>query len=131
MADNGDEEGYALPHIEGSGLSVAAMPGRLSEAYDVQKAVGKGGYAIVYKGIRHEDKRVVAVKKVEVSFDGSLPAPFSPLREPAVSACVGACMGQPGHMAPRADARHKALPRAPPTRPVSLTTGAWNCRSSR
>ncbi len=67
MAENGKEdEGYVLP-IESNGLSVAAMPGRLAEAYDVQKAVGKGGYAIVYKAIRLEDKRVVAVKKVEVS----------------------------------------------------------------
>ncbi|PNH01777.1 hypothetical protein TSOC_012296 [Tetrabaena socialis] len=52
---------------EGDGLAaVPACPGRLTEAYDVQKAVGKGGYAIVYKGIRAEDGRVVAVKKVEV-----------------------------------------------------------------
>lgn len=47
-------------------LSVPVMPGRLTEAYDVQKPVGKGGYAIVYKGIRLSDGRVVAVKKVEV-----------------------------------------------------------------
>lgn len=45
---------------------VPVMPGRLTTAYDVQKPVGKGGYAIVYKGIRAEDGRVVAVKKVEV-----------------------------------------------------------------
>lgn len=47
-------------------LSVHAAPGRLTGAYDVQKPVGKGGYAVVYKGIRREDGRVVAVKKVEV-----------------------------------------------------------------
>ena len=52
---------------DGEGLSVVpSCPGRLSDAYDVQKAVGKGGYAVVYKGIRREDGRVVAVKKVEV-----------------------------------------------------------------
>ncbi|GFR43642.1 hypothetical protein Agub_g4743, partial [Astrephomene gubernaculifera] len=52
---------------EGEGLSVVpSRPGRLSEAYDVQKPVGKGGYAVVYKGIRREDGRVVAVKKVEI-----------------------------------------------------------------
>lgn len=45
--------------------SVPVLPGRLG-AYDVQKAVGKGGYAVVYKGVRHEDGRVVAIKKVEV-----------------------------------------------------------------
>eukprot|EP00798_Chlamydomonas_sp_ICE-L_P023850 gene23850-9406_t len=45
---------------------VPCIPGRLAGAYDVGKAVGKGGYAIVYKGIRHEDGRVIAVKKVEV-----------------------------------------------------------------
>ena len=45
---------------------VAFMPGRLATAYDVGKAVGKGGYAIVYKGIRQEDGRIIAVKKVEV-----------------------------------------------------------------
>jgi hypothetical protein len=28
--------------------------------------VGKGGYAIVYRGVRREDGRVIAVKKVEV-----------------------------------------------------------------
>lgn len=47
-------------------LVVPSCPGRLSEVYDVQKPVGKGGYAVVYKGIRREDGRVVAVKKVEV-----------------------------------------------------------------
>lgn len=45
--------------------SVPVLPGRLG-AYDVQKAVGRGGYAIVFKGVRHEDGRVVAIKKVEV-----------------------------------------------------------------
>lgn len=49
-----------------SELAVPSMPGRLQEVYDVSKAVGKGGYAIVYKAVRREDKRVVAVKKVEV-----------------------------------------------------------------
>lgn len=41
------------------------LPGRLNE-YDIQKPVGKGGYAIVYKAIRRSDGRIVAVKKVEV-----------------------------------------------------------------
>ncbi|MEW5299511.1 MAG: hypothetical protein WDW36_002522 [Sanguina aurantia] len=45
---------------------VPVRQGRLTTAYDVQKAVGKGGYAIVYKAIRLEDGRVVAVKKVEI-----------------------------------------------------------------
>lgn len=49
----------------GAVSSVPVLPGRLG-AYDIQKAVGKGGYAIVYKGVRHEDGRIVAVKKVEV-----------------------------------------------------------------
>ncbi len=49
--------------------AVQAAPGRLSEAYDVQKAVGKGGYAVVYKGVRRQDGRIVAVKKVEVRRD--------------------------------------------------------------
>lgn len=56
-----------LPTAGSGGLSVPSVPGRLQDAYDVQKPVGKGGYAIVYKGIRREDGRVVAVKKVEVS----------------------------------------------------------------
>ncbi len=58
----------ALPDVgpNGSSLSVPSKPGRLSTAYDVQKPVGKGGYAIVYKGVRREDGRIVAVKKVEV-----------------------------------------------------------------
>ncbi|GIL47112.1 hypothetical protein Vafri_4022 [Volvox africanus] len=52
---------------DGEGLSVVpSCPGRLAEAYDVQKPVGKGGYAVVYKGVRREDGRVVAVKKVEI-----------------------------------------------------------------
>ena len=51
---------------EAHGLSVSAQPGRLSTAYDVGKAVGKGGYAVVYKGVRKEDGRIIAVKKVEV-----------------------------------------------------------------
>ncbi|KAF5833812.1 hypothetical protein DUNSADRAFT_9759 [Dunaliella salina] len=34
--------------------------------YDVGKAVGKGGYAVVYRGVRREDGRVIAVKKVEI-----------------------------------------------------------------
>ncbi|EFJ50892.1 NimA-related protein kinase 6 [Volvox carteri f. nagariensis] len=52
---------------DGEGLSaVPSCPGRLADAYDVQKPVGKGGYAVVYKGIRREDGRVVAVKKVEI-----------------------------------------------------------------
>ncbi|GAX74762.1 hypothetical protein CEUSTIGMA_g2209.t1 [Chlamydomonas eustigma] len=51
---------------ENSVLSVPSIPGRLTEVYDVQKPVGKGGYAIVYKGIRKEDGRIVAVKKVEI-----------------------------------------------------------------
>lgn len=52
--------------LEGETLSCPNAPGRLSGFYDVQKAVGKGGYAIVYKAIRREDGRVVAVKKVEI-----------------------------------------------------------------
>ena len=56
-----------LPSSSSGGLTVPHIPGRLTEAYDVQKAVGKGGYAIVYKGIRREDGRIIAVKKVEVS----------------------------------------------------------------
>ena len=68
-----------------SAYSVPVQEGRLIELYDVGKAVGKGGYvrqrpmhsysfshsltshqAIVYKGVRKEDGRIVAVKKVEV-----------------------------------------------------------------
>lgn len=60
-----DQEDYPLPCT--GGLSVPSAPGRLVEAYDVLKPVGKGGYAIVFKGIRREDGRVIAVKKVEVS----------------------------------------------------------------
>ncbi|KAL6758065.1 kinase-like domain-containing protein [Haematococcus lacustris] len=52
--------------VDASSLAVPSMPGRLSEAYDVQKAVGKGGYAVVYKAIRRQDNRIVAVKKVEI-----------------------------------------------------------------
>lgn len=48
-------------------LGVPSAPGRLQDFYDVQKPVGKGGYAVVYKGIRREDGRVIAVKKVDVS----------------------------------------------------------------
>ena len=61
-----------LPPAKGNGVedgwtcAVPVIPGRLG-AYDVQKPVGKGGYAIVYKAIRQEDGRVCAIKKVEVS----------------------------------------------------------------
>lgn len=48
--------------------SVPNRPGRLSSVYDCQKAVGKGGYAIVYRGVRREDGRIIAVKKVEVGW---------------------------------------------------------------
>ncbi|KAG2445635.1 hypothetical protein HXX76_000245 [Chlamydomonas incerta] len=52
---------------DGESLGVVpSCPGRLTDAYDVQKPVGKGGYAVVYKGIRRDDGRVVAVKKVEI-----------------------------------------------------------------
>jgi NIMA (never in mitosis gene a)-related kinase len=60
-----DDEQRAAAY-QSAGLVVPAIPGRLGDAYDVQKPVGKGGYAIVYKAIRREDGRVVAVKKVEV-----------------------------------------------------------------
>lgn len=63
------QEDVPLPGT--GGLVVPAVPGRLAEAYDVQKPVGKGGYAVVYKAVRREDGRVVAVKKVEVGFDGA------------------------------------------------------------
>lgn len=46
--------------------AVPHTPGRLVELYDVQKAVGKGGYAVVYKGVRRQDGRIIAVKRVEV-----------------------------------------------------------------
>jgi len=39
--------------------------GKLSD-YEVLKAVGKGGYSVVYKGTRRRDNRMVAVKKVEI-----------------------------------------------------------------
>lgn len=70
--------------------SVPACPGRLSELYDVQKAVGKGGYAVVYKGIRRGDGRVVAVKRVEVS--NPYEARCSPVNE-----YVLACVQRSGH----------------------------------
>ena len=63
-APTADQDDYPLPST--GGLSVPSAPGRLAEAYDVLKPVGKGGYAIVYKGIRREDGRIIAVKKVEV-----------------------------------------------------------------
>ena len=69
-APTADQEDYPLPST--GGLSVPSAPGRLVEAYDVLKPVGKGGYAIVYKGIRREDGRVVAVKKVEVNMGFAL-----------------------------------------------------------
>lgn len=37
------------------------------DAYSVEQAIGKGGYAVVFKGIRKQDGLVVAIKKVEVS----------------------------------------------------------------
>eukprot|EP00193_Tetraselmis_chui_P015670 CAMPEP_0177781066 /NCGR_PEP_ID=MMETSP0491_2-20121128/17611_1 /TAXON_ID=63592 /ORGANISM="Tetraselmis chuii, Strain PLY429" /LENGTH=98 /DNA_ID=CAMNT_0019301025 /DNA_START=1 /DNA_END=293 /DNA_ORIENTATION=+ len=39
--------------------------GRLAD-YDVSKAVGKGGYSVVFKGTRKKDQRVVAIKKIEI-----------------------------------------------------------------
>ncbi len=68
--------------------AVDAAPGRLTNAYEVQKPVGKGGYAIVHRGIRRSDGRVVAVKKVEVrghtacsalSQRRQLPSPCGPM----------------------------------------------------
>jgi NIMA (never in mitosis gene a)-related kinase len=53
--------------VQAAAAVVPACPGRLREAYDVQKPVGKGGYAVVHKGVRRQDGRIVAVKKVEVS----------------------------------------------------------------
>eukprot|EP00955_Chlamydomonas_euryale_P033550 347947-Chlamydomonas_euryale.AAC.9 len=68
-SEDGGGKQNANGQVTGGGtetLAVPAMPGRLADVYDVQKAVGKGGYAIVYKAVRREDRRVVAVKKVEV-----------------------------------------------------------------
>lgn len=59
----------------------AMLPGEAAHStgslqdYDVQKAVGKGGYSVVYKGTRKKDDRVVAIKKIEVRI-----ATFSPRR---------------------------------------------------
>jgi NIMA (never in mitosis gene a)-related kinase 1/4/5 len=46
-------------------ITVPVIPGRLG-AYDVSKAVGKGGYAIVYKATRKSDGKIVAIKRVEI-----------------------------------------------------------------
>lgn len=59
-----DEPGTPMP--DGVQSTVPHKPGALQQLYDVQRPVGKGGYAIVHKGIRLEDGKVVAIKRVEV-----------------------------------------------------------------
>lgn len=39
---------------------------KLRQQYDVGKAVGKGGYAVVYKGTRRSDGLTVAIKQVDI-----------------------------------------------------------------
>ena len=62
VGENGEKPaGEASPEGPLEGPSV---PGRLA-LYNIEKAVGKGGYAVVYKGFT-PDGKVVAIKKVEV-----------------------------------------------------------------
>ena len=39
---------------------------KLRQKYEVGKAVGKGGYAVVYKGTRRSDGLTVAIKQVDI-----------------------------------------------------------------
>lgn len=51
--------------------SVPAAPGGL-DAYEQQQAIGKGGYAVVYRARRRSDGQLVAIKRWSlsgVSFD--------------------------------------------------------------
>jgi NIMA (never in mitosis gene a)-related kinase len=42
--------------------NVPVVAGGLS-SYEIGPAIGKGGYAVVYKGIRRQDGLVVAIKR--------------------------------------------------------------------
>jgi NIMA (never in mitosis gene a)-related kinase len=42
--------------------TVPVVTGGLA-GYDVEQAIGKGGYAVVYKGRRKSDGQVVAIKR--------------------------------------------------------------------
>jgi NIMA (never in mitosis gene a)-related kinase len=42
--------------------TVPFVTGGLAD-YDVEQAIGKGGYAVVYKGRRKSDGQVVAIKR--------------------------------------------------------------------
>ncbi|WIA30784.1 hypothetical protein OEZ86_000843 [Tetradesmus obliquus] len=46
--------------------TVPIVTGGLAD-YDVEQAIGKGGYAVVYKGRRKSDGQVVAIKRVEIA----------------------------------------------------------------
>lgn len=54
------EPSFSPVKIESSHMS------RLRHEYDVGKAVGKGGYAVVYKGTRRSDGLTVAIKQVDI-----------------------------------------------------------------
>ncbi len=89
---NGGADGEPLSVVS----VVPVMPGRITSAYDVQKAVGKGGYAVVYKAVRRDDGRVVAVKKVEVSSDCATTACMGMLAD-AMRACMGCVLHAHAH----------------------------------
>eukprot|EP00775_Hariotina_reticulata_P005831 gene5831-6072_t len=48
-----------------SAETVPVVAGGLS-SYEIGPAIGKGGYAVVYKGIRRQDGLVVAIKRVDI-----------------------------------------------------------------
>ena len=52
--------------IAREGLRLEIQPGRLTSAYDVGKAVGKGKFATVYKATRRADGEVVALKALAI-----------------------------------------------------------------
>mmetsp|Transcript_33027 Transcript_33027/g.84383 ORF Transcript_33027/g.84383 Transcript_33027/m.84383 type:complete len:132 (-) Transcript_33027:61-456(-) len=70
-AERAASGGAATTTSPNSTLDAVALPGEHSAGrladYDVSKAVGKGGYSVVYKGTRKKDQRVVAIKKIEAA----------------------------------------------------------------
>ena len=55
-------------------------PQHVLRKYDIQQKLGKGAYAVVFKGIDKKSKNVVAMKKIFDAFQNA-PAAQRPFRE--------------------------------------------------
>jgi serine/threonine protein kinase len=52
--------------ISREGLRLEVQPGRLAAAYEVQRPVGRGKFATVYRALRRADGAAVALKQVAI-----------------------------------------------------------------